>query len=67
MEAYEKFVGAVIDGRYKIDKIIGVGGMAVVYRAYDGLMQRTVAIKMLKDTKNSTARSQHPDKTVLLF
>lgn len=23
MEAYEKFVGAVIDGRYKIDKIIG--------------------------------------------
>lgn len=49
MEAYEKFVGAVIDGRYKIDKIIGVGGMAVVYRAYDGLMQRTVAIKMLKD------------------
>lgn len=49
MEAYEKFVGAVIDGRYKIDKIIGVGGMAVVYRAYDGLMKRTVAIKMLKD------------------
>ena len=30
MEAYEKFVGAVIDVRYKIDKIIGVGGMAVV-------------------------------------
>lgn len=49
MEAYEKFVGAVIDGRYKIDKIIGVGGMAVVYRAYDGLTKRTVAIKMLKD------------------
>ena len=49
MEAYEKFVGAVIDGRYKIDKIIGVGGMAVVYRAYDALMKRTVAIKMLKD------------------
>ncbi|MCI8610405.1 MAG: protein kinase [Clostridiales bacterium] len=49
MEAYEKFVGAVIDGRYKIDKIIGVGGMAVVYRAYDGLMKRTVAVKMLKD------------------
>ncbi len=49
MEAYEKLVGAVIDGRYKIDKIIGVGGMAVVYRAYDGLMKRTVAVKMLKD------------------
>ena len=49
MEAYEKYVGAVIDGRYKVDKIIGVGGMAVVYRAHDGLTDRTVAIKMLKD------------------
>ncbi len=49
MEGYEKYVGAVLDGRYKIDKIIGVGGMAVVFRAYDMLMNRTVAIKMLKD------------------
>ena len=30
MEAYEKFVGAVIDGRYKIDKIIGEIGRAHV-------------------------------------
>ena len=49
MEGYEKYVGAVLDGRYKIDKIIGVGGMAVVFRAYDMLMNRTVAIKILKD------------------
>ncbi len=49
MEQYEKFVGAVLDGRYKIDCIIGVGGMAVVFRAYDMLMNRVVAIKMLKN------------------
>ena len=49
MEQYEKFVGAVLDGRYKIDCIIGIGGMAVVFRAYDMLMNRIVAIKMLKN------------------
>ncbi len=49
MEQYEKYVGAVLDGRYKIQCIIGIGGMAVVFRAHDMLMDRTVAIKMLKN------------------
>ena len=49
MEGYEKYVGAVLDGRYKIEKIIGIGGMAVVYKAHDMLMNRPVAVKMLKD------------------
>ena len=49
MELYDKYVGAVLDGRYKIEQIIGVGGMAVVFKAYDMLMNRAVAIKMLKE------------------
>ena len=49
MDSYERFIGKVLDGRYKIEKIIGVGGMAVVFRAYDPVMRRTVAIKRLKD------------------
>lgn len=49
MEQYEKYVGAVLDGRYRIDCIIGIGGMAVVFRAVDMLMKRVVAIKMLKN------------------
>ena len=49
MEQYEKYVGAVLDGRYKIECIIGVGGMAVVFKALDMLMNRPVAIKMLKN------------------
>lgn len=49
MDAYEKYVGVVFDGRYKIEKIIGVGGMAVVFLAYDILMNRRVAVKMLKE------------------
>jgi len=45
----DRYVGQRIDGRYNIYEIIGVGGMAVVYKAYDTLNQMTVAIKVLKD------------------
>ncbi len=49
MEGYERYVGQVLDNRYRIEKIIGMGGMAVVFRAEDLLMRRTVAVKILKD------------------
>ena len=45
----DKFVGKRLDGRYEIHEIIGVGGMAVVYKAYDNVENRIVAIKILKD------------------
>ncbi len=45
----DKYVGKRLDGRYEIEEIIGVGGMAVVYKAYDNVEERTVAIKILKD------------------
>lgn len=35
MDNFEKYVGQVFDRRYKIKKIIGIGGMAVVFEAYD--------------------------------
>ena len=47
MENYEKYVGMIFDGRYRIQRIIGLGGMAVVFEAEDLLMHRTVAVKML--------------------
>ena len=49
MENYDKYVGMTIDDRYLIQRIIGIGGMAVVFEAEDQLMHRTVALKMLKD------------------
>lgn len=45
----DKFVGKRLDGRYEIREIIGVGGMAVVYKAYDSIEDRIVAIKILKE------------------
>lgn len=45
----DKYTGKRLDGRYEIHELVGVGGMAQVYRAYDILDQRTVAIKILKD------------------
>lgn len=49
MENYEKYIGKVFDNRYRIDAFVGVGGMAVVYKAVDLLMRRIVAVKILKD------------------
>lgn len=45
----DKFVGKRLDGRYEIHEILGIGGMAVVYKAYDNLENRTVAVKILKE------------------
>ena len=45
----DKFVGKRLDGRYEIKEIIGVGGMAVVYKAYDNQENRIVAVKILKE------------------
>lgn len=45
----ENYVGKRLDGRYEIQELIGVGGMAVVYKAYDNIDDRIVAVKILKE------------------
>lgn len=45
----DKYSGKKLDGRYEIHELIGVGGMAMVYKAYDCIDNRVVAIKILKD------------------
>ena len=49
MDTANKYLGKVIDRRYEIKRIIGIGGMAVVFEAIDLVMNRTVAVKMLKE------------------
>ena len=49
-EKYKQYENNILDDRYMIDKLIGIGGMAVVFRARDTYLNNmTVAIKILKD------------------
>ena len=41
-------VGEIINSRYDIKMLIGDGGMANVYLAYDRILRKNVAIKMLR-------------------
>src|SRR5262245_45786017 len=65
----------ILDGRYRLERCIGVGGMATVYRAWDEELHRHVAVKMLhasraadptfverfKREASATANLAHPD------
>ena len=41
-------IGTVLGNRYRLDELIGEGGMALVYSAEYSLLQRPVAIKVLR-------------------
>lgn len=45
----ESYIGHTLGGRYEVREIIGTGGMAVVYKAYCNVLNRYVAIKVLKE------------------
>lgn len=44
----DKNIGKKLDGRYEITELIGVGGMADVYKGVDVIDNKQVAIKILK-------------------
>ena len=61
----ENYVGKRLDGRYEVQEIIGVGGMSVVYKAYDNVDDRIVAVKILKEDYNEAiSREAHKSQLV---
>ncbi len=46
----DNLIGKVLNGRYDVIEKIGTGGMATVYKAKDNLLNRYVAIKVLRDS-----------------
>ncbi|MEV0319678.1 Stk1 family PASTA domain-containing Ser/Thr kinase [Streptomyces sp. NPDC050658] len=71
----DPIVGQVLDGRYRVDGRIAVGGMATVYRAVDTRLDRVLALKVMHPTlaadasfvdrfireAKSVARLSHPN------
>ncbi len=54
---YSHLVGCVIDDRYEVLSVKGIGGMAVVLKARDKVKNRIVAIKMLNEKHSNDSAS----------
>ena len=46
---FRKWIGKRLADRYEIISVLGVGGMAVVYRAVDHRLNRSVAVKIMRE------------------
>ena len=57
MDNMDKYLGKMLDDRYEIMEVIGVGGMAVVYKAMCHRLNRYVAIKDTAGTSSPRTRS----------
>jgi predicted Ser/Thr protein kinase len=45
-------------GRHRVDRVLGAGGMGVVYAAYDADLERMVAIKVLRGGAGASAEGR---------
>lgn len=52
----DRFIGKTLNDRYILTEIVGMGGMAVVYKAFDKVVNRVVAVKILKEEFMSDAQ-----------
>ncbi|MGN1121637.1 MAG: protein kinase, partial [Eubacteriales bacterium] len=69
--SYDKLINRIIDKRYKIENVVGVGGMAYVLKAKDLTTDRDVAVKILsdeyRDDERAVKRFINESKTVAML
>ena len=56
----------LLAGRYRVDGLLGQGGMSQVYYGYDERLDRRVAIKVLRPPANAPARPDSPEAVEIL-
>ncbi len=71
MDAYNNYIGLMLDDRYRLKRLVGVGGMAMVFEADDVFRKTVVAVKILKDEfasdEVSVQRFINESKAVLML
>lgn len=71
MDAYQNYIGLVLDNRYRLKRLVGIGGMAMVFEADDLLKKTIVAVKILKEEfaadEVSVQRFINESKAVLML
>ena len=71
MDQYNNYIGLTLDNRYKIKRLVGFGGMAMVFEADDLFRKTVVAVKILKDEfasdEVSVQRFINESKAVLML
>ncbi len=67
----DNYLGKRLDGRYEMRELIGVGGMAYVYKAYDAVDDRIVAVKILREeflsNEEFTRRFRNESKAIAIL
>ena len=53
-----QLMSEILNGRYRLDKKLGQGGMAIVFQATDLMLERTIAIKILRRAFSSSISFQ---------